>query len=231
MFETPYSHDQVYLCYTEDNITMAKSLLNDLAVFGISPKTEMISGHKQITMSNKTNTMLQSCRIYLFIISNSIKRNLITQDAVCKRISNIQTNNTMILPLICDDDNYYDILGDNLFSGIRFLHYLTGLSELLSALGIKYSLRRLFFYLFDEDIIRNLNYYARTHEQDHIRLACAHTLWSLRPEYAKATLHMALDDQDPRKNVQTHALGLLKRYSSINETPKIFFSYSHEDKK
>jgi hypothetical protein len=49
-----------------------------------------------------------------------------------------------------------------------------------------------------------------THHCDHIRFACAHTLWSIRPDRAKSILENQLGDW--REYVGKHAKLLLNRY-------------------
>ena len=48
-----------------------------------------------------------------------------------------------------------------------------------------------------------IEYDARTHDKDHIRMACAHTVWSFRPDRAKPLLEDAL--RDLREEVRCHA--------------------------
>jgi hypothetical protein len=48
------------------------------------------------------------------------------------------------------------------------------------------------------------------HHYDHIRFACAHTLWSIRPDRAKYVLENHLGDM--RDYVRFHAQVLLNRY-------------------
>lgn len=63
------------------------------------------------------------------------------------------------------------------------------------------------------------------HYLDHIRLACAHTLWAFRPEYANSVLINHLTDK--RDIVVTHARCLLNTYSNNQKNNPFFNSDQH----
>jgi hypothetical protein len=62
----------------------------------------------------------------------------------------------------------------------------------------------------DRDCLRAIEHAAQHHQQDEIRLACLHTVWSCRPDRAKPLLEDALNDW--RDAVRTHAQALLELY-------------------
>lgn len=62
----------------------------------------------------------------------------------------------------------------------------------------------------DRDMLHAIEHSARTNHEDHVRLACAHTVWSCRPDRAKPILEDALDDQ--RDVVRIHAQVLLNEF-------------------
>ena len=62
----------------------------------------------------------------------------------------------------------------------------------------------------DRDFLHAIEYAARTSHDDHIRLACAHTIWSFRPDRAKPILEDALNDM--RDVVRIHAKVLLDQF-------------------
>jgi hypothetical protein len=64
--------------------------------------------------------------------------------------------------------------------------------------------------LLPESTVKSLAEDARTHNVDHVRLACAHTLWSCRPDLAQAVLEDAQDDL--AEPVRDHARALLRRF-------------------
>jgi hypothetical protein len=64
--------------------------------------------------------------------------------------------------------------------------------------------------LFPPNLIQAIIRDARTHHTDHIRIACAHTLWSCRPDLARAVLEDAKTDLSPL--VKNHANGLLDKF-------------------
>ena len=64
--------------------------------------------------------------------------------------------------------------------------------------------------LFNDELLKALEREARTNHNDHIRIGCAHTLWSCRPDRAKAVLEDARTDWgEPVKN---HANAILNRF-------------------
>ncbi len=58
--------------------------------------------------------------------------------------------------------------------------------------------------------LKNLEELARTHSDDYVRLTCAHTLWSCRPEFAKSVLNDA--QYDLAELVRDHARILLRHF-------------------
>lgn len=64
--------------------------------------------------------------------------------------------------------------------------------------------------ILDRDYLHAIEYAARTHSDDHIRLACAHTVWSFRPDRAKPILEDATNDL--RDVVRIHAQVLLDQF-------------------
>lgn len=62
----------------------------------------------------------------------------------------------------------------------------------------------------DIDFLHAIEQSARTHHEDHIRLACTHTVWSCRPDRAKPILEDATHDL--RDVVRIHAQVLLNEF-------------------
>lgn len=62
----------------------------------------------------------------------------------------------------------------------------------------------------DIDVLHALEHAAKTYHDDHVRLACAHTVWSFRPDRAKPILEDALHDL--RDIVRVHAKFLLDQF-------------------
>ena len=64
--------------------------------------------------------------------------------------------------------------------------------------------------ILDFDFIGALEHTAKKHQEDHIRLACVHTVWSFRPDRAKPILEDAT--RDFRDINREHAKMLLKEF-------------------
>ncbi len=64
--------------------------------------------------------------------------------------------------------------------------------------------------LLPDNIINAIEYEARHHNLDHIRIACAHTVWSCRPDRAKSILEDAT--RDYAELVREHARALLGKF-------------------
>lgn len=64
--------------------------------------------------------------------------------------------------------------------------------------------------LLNDGIIRSLDYIARHNPDDYIRIACAHTVRSCRPDRAKSLLEDASEDQ--AVVVKTHAEKILVKF-------------------
>lgn len=64
--------------------------------------------------------------------------------------------------------------------------------------------------ILDRDYLHAIEHSARTHPDDHVRLACAHTVWSFRPDRAKPILEDAANDL--RDVVRIHAQVLLDQF-------------------
>jgi hypothetical protein len=70
--------------------------------------------------------------------------------------------------------------------------------------------------LIPDEIFNAMNYDSRKHHNDHIRIACAHAIWSCRPDLAKLILEEAKSDM--AEVVRDHAKGLLNRNRFYSET-------------
>lgn len=64
--------------------------------------------------------------------------------------------------------------------------------------------------LIPDNIVNAIEHEARHHRSDHIRIACAHTVWSCRPDRAKPILEDA--KRDLAEKVRDHAKALLGRF-------------------
>lgn len=64
--------------------------------------------------------------------------------------------------------------------------------------------------LLSDETIREIEHDARTNEKDHIRIACAHTAWSCRPDRAQPLLEDALNDLAP--TVREHSRAMLDKF-------------------
>jgi hypothetical protein len=64
--------------------------------------------------------------------------------------------------------------------------------------------------LLPDNIINAIEHEARHHNLDHIRIACAHTVWSCRPSRAKPILEDAI--RDYAESVREHARALLGKF-------------------
>lgn len=67
-----------------------------------------------------------------------------------------------------------------------------------------------FIELLSDETIREIEHDARTNEKDHIRIACAHTVWSCRPDRAQPLLEDAQDDLAP--TVREHSRAILQKF-------------------
>jgi hypothetical protein len=64
--------------------------------------------------------------------------------------------------------------------------------------------------LLNREFLHAIEHAARTHGEDHIRLACIHTIWSCRPDRAKPILEDAMHDF--RDVVRDHAKALYEQF-------------------
>jgi hypothetical protein len=64
--------------------------------------------------------------------------------------------------------------------------------------------------LVPENYLNAIEHVARTHHEDHLRIACAHAVWSVRPDRALPILEDAR--RDMQDEVRKHAIALLKCY-------------------
>lgn len=64
--------------------------------------------------------------------------------------------------------------------------------------------------LLNDDIIKSIEYIAKHNPDDYIRIACAHTVWSCRPDRAKSLLEDAEDDL--AEVVRIHAKKILVKF-------------------
>lgn len=88
--------------------------------------------------------------------------------------------------------------------------YAVGFSMLCMKLRMALVNPRLPDTLIPMNYLNAIEWDARNHMNDHIRLACTHTVWSFRPDRAKALLEDAA--RDMREEVRNHAKLLLDEF-------------------
>lgn len=64
--------------------------------------------------------------------------------------------------------------------------------------------------LVHENFLNAIEHSARSHHEDHVRIACLHTVWSIRPDRALPLLEDARRDMS--EEVKQHAISLMKCY-------------------
>jgi len=201
---------KIFISYSRHDSDFAQRLHGDLILLGHDPwldRFEIATGEHIVT---RIQEGLQDCRYCIVILSEAaVNSNWVNTEWKEQLWASVIAREIKILPVLKEQCELPLLL--------RTLHYAdftksyaVGFSMLAMKLSPSSSSRRFSGLLIPMHYLNAIEHDARNYHIDHIRLACAHTVWSFRPDRAKPLLEDAL--RDLREEVSNHARALLNDF-------------------
>jgi len=201
---------KIFISYSSEDAEFATQLTNDLKIIGHNPwidSFEIAPGEKIVT---RIQQGLTDCRYAIVIISKVSNESKWVDTEWKESLWQSHCDGYIrIIPILKEKCEIPIFLRTFKYADFS-QSYAVGFSML--CMKLRFALINPKFP--DDLILMNflnaIEYDARTQEKDHIRLACAHTVWSFRPDRAKPLLEDAL--RDFSAEVSYHAKVLLDEF-------------------
>jgi hypothetical protein len=201
---------RAFISHSSHDSDLAETICGDLRCAGVEPwiDTHSIRAGNPIVAS--IDAAILQCHYFVVILSaKAIESRWVDQEitgALWQKLS--ERRRKHIIPCLrepCDIPFHLKHLRYASFSN----GYAVGFAQIYAAIELPLAEDRWPRDLIPADQLVSLERDAG-HQLDHIRLACAHTLWSIRPDRAKYVLENQCGDW--REYVGRHARLLLDRY-------------------
>lgn len=197
----------IFISYSHQDSDFARRLHADLIVLGHKPwldKFELDTGDNTLT---RIQEGLQDSRYCIVILSEAaLQSKWVDTEWKEKLWSSIITREIKLLPVLKDRCEIPVLLRTLQYADFT-QSYAVGFSQVAMRLAPPRATRRFSSDLIPMNFLNAIEWDARTHHVDHIRMACAHTVWSFASERALPLLQDAL--RDLREEVRSHARALL----------------------
>ena len=197
----------VFISHSSRDEAFAKQLCDDLRLIGHTPWIDQIEIRPGHSIISSIQDGLTQSRHAIVILSNAaIQSGWVDTEWKEKFWEALTTQKIRVIPVLREACNPPLFLRTLRYADFT-QSYAVGFATLCLTLRPAQSqvpdiLDREFLHAIEDD--------AKKHHQDHIRLACAHTVWSFRPDRAKPILEDALGDL--RDVVRIHAQALLDQF-------------------
>jgi hypothetical protein len=197
----------IFISHSSHDNGFVEELASDLALLGHKPWTDdlrILPGDKII--SSIENGLAQS-RYCLVVLSKSgLLSRWVDTEWKEKYWESVTNQKIKIIPILREPIEVPLFL-----RGLRYADFARSYAVGFSHLGLALSSAESRMpNILDIDLLHSLEHAAKTHHEDQVRLACAHTVWSFRPDRAKPILEDALHDL--RDIVRVHAKLLLDEF-------------------
>ncbi len=201
---------KIFISYSSKDIEFANQLREDLNIIGHNPWIDSFEIKPGENIITRIQEGIENCKYAIIILSkDSLHSNWVDNEWKDSLWQSYNEGILKIIPILkekCDIPVF--------LRKIKYADFTKSYAVGFSMLSIK--LRpALINPRFSDDLIpmnylNAIEYDARTHKNNHIRLACAHTVWSFRPDRAKPLLEDAL--RDLNEDVKKHAKDLLEEF-------------------
>lgn len=198
---------KIFISHSSNDDHFVEQLSSDLAILGHKPWTDdkqILPGDSILSTIEKGLTESRYC---IVVLSNkSMSSKWVETEWKERYWDSLNKQKIKIIPVLIE---HCDI--PSFLRGLKYADftesYAVGFSHLSLALSSGMSRMP---NILDIDIVHALEHTARTHHEDHIRLACAHTVWSFRPDRARPVLEDGT--RDMRDINRVHAQMLLDEF-------------------
>jgi hypothetical protein len=202
---------RVFLSHSSQDTELAEEICGDLRCAGYEPWIDKQSIKAGSPIYASIESAALKCHYFVVLLSNAA----ITSQWVEEEVMNVlwdklsEKKRKQIIPALKESCELPRKLRNYKYADFRN-GYAVGFAQIYSAIDYPPIANRWPDDLLPPDQLVLLERDAKTAEADHIRFACAHTLWSLRPDRTKLILEHALGDW--QHYVKRHAEILLDRY-------------------
>jgi hypothetical protein len=201
---------RIFISHSSYDSDLADAICGDLRLAGYEPWIDSQSIRAGSPIVASIDSGIMSCHHFVVIISRkAIESQWVDQEITCALWEKLsERRRKQIIPALrepCDIPLHLKHLRYANFAN----GYAVGFAQIYAAIDLPPVQEK-----WPSDILPNDQLVSMErdagHQCDHIRFACAHTLWSIRPDRAKYILENQLGDW--REYVSRHARLLLERY-------------------
>jgi hypothetical protein len=198
---------RIFISHSSRDDAFARQLCGDLELTGHAPWIDDIEIVPGESIMSSVQDGISEARHAIVVVSNSaISSGWVDAEWKAKYWGVLINQKVRVIPVLreaCELPLFLRILRRADFTQ----SYAVGFAELCLTLR---PIRSQVPNVIDRDFLHAIEHSARTHTEDHIRIPCAHAIWSCRPDRAKPILEDALHDQ--RDVVRLHAQLLLELF-------------------
>lgn len=201
---------KIFISYSSQDAEFAAQLRDDLNIIGHNPWIDSFEINPGENILTKIQEGIKDCKYALIIISkSSMASGWVDKEWKESLWESHYKGGLKIIPILKEECEIPIFLRTIKFADFT-KSYAVGFSMLCMKLRFALINPRLPDDLIPMNYLNAIEYDARTSSIDHVRLACAHTVWSFRPDRAKPLLEDATRDQ--RNEVSNHARVLLDEF-------------------
>jgi hypothetical protein len=182
---------KIFISYSSQNSAFVEKLSSDLALVGHTPWTDKVGINLGDWIVTDISEALSQSRCCVVVMSpEAIDSKWVEAEWKAVFWDSLTNQKIKIIPVLHKYCEMPFFLKGLMYADFT-KSYAVGFAHLFMAFsGAESKMPN----LLDIDYIHALEEDARHHEKNHIRLACAHTLWFFRPDRAIGVLEDALKD-------------------------------------
>jgi len=197
----------IFISHSSSDDAFARQLSNDLELIGHTPWMDDLDIRPGESIVSAIQAGLSKARYAIVVVSKAaLDSNWVDTEWKEKFWDALRTQRVRVIPVMkekCELPQFLRTLSYADFTR----SYAVGFAALCLTLK---PIRSQVPDLPDVNLLRAIEEAARHHSEDHIRLACLHTVWSWRPDRARPLLEDALNDW--RDVIRAHAQVLLDEF-------------------
>jgi len=197
----------IFISHSSHDAAFARQLGDDLRLIGYIPWIDTMEIRPGESILSAIQDGITQARYAIVVVSlAAMQSGWVDAEWKAKLWDTIATRKISVIPVLMDSCQLPVFLRSSRYADFT-QSYAVGFASLCLTLR---PARSQVPDIIDRDFLHAIENSARTASDDHIRLACAHTVWSCRPDRAKPILEDALHDM--RDVVRIHAQVLLEQF-------------------
>ncbi|MBA4422709.1 MAG: hypothetical protein C0390_06345 [Syntrophus sp. (in: bacteria)] len=201
---------KIFISYSSQDSDFATRLRDDLNIIGHTPWIDVFEITPGENIVSRIQEGIKDCKYAIVIVSKaSIDSKWVDNEWKESFWQSHSEGSLRIVPVLKEKCVIPIFLRTMKYADFT-QSYAVGFSMLCIRLKMSLVNPRLPDDLIPMNYLNAIEWDAQKNTWDHIRLACAHTVWSFRPDRAKPILENALHDD--RDIVRNHARSLLEEF-------------------